>query len=179
MKAYKLEYKDLIMVLRFLTQFGKMCDSNEVSKGMAFWEMQTSMKGGPASNLAVRMAPRGHVLGEYCLPKVGDERSTTYIEYVDYLHKSYATDSNNAKATLEMAALRKVANEICVQFSVILRTKVVQCRFYYPKERTIGIFIDGLPTNMQSLDRMFRGREQDTHLLEIAMITDTLLEQAL
>lgn len=38
----------------------------------------------------------------------------TYVEVLNYLLKSYAIDSNNAKARAEIAALRKAANETSV-----------------------------------------------------------------
>lgn len=86
---------------------------------------------------------------------------------MNYLLTSYATNSNIVKAASEIATLRKVTNETSVQFADVLRTKVVQCENVYLVESTKGIFIDGLPANIQSAVRMFWSREQNAHLLEI------------
>lgn len=47
------------------------------------------------------MTPQGDAQGKYLLPKIGEKQFTTYIETVNYLLKSFATNSNIAKATFE------------------------------------------------------------------------------
>lgn len=52
------------MVLRFLAQFKRACNTNEVLKGMALSVMPNFVQNGPASRLAVRMTFRGNPMGE-------------------------------------------------------------------------------------------------------------------
>lgn len=44
-------------------------------------------------------------------------------------------------------------------------------------ERTKNVFIDGLEDNLQITVRVFKGRVQDAHLLEVAQYADTLPEE--
>lgn len=93
--------------------------------------------------------------------------------------KTYAMDSNIARATSEIAPLRKSSSETSVQFTDVLRITVARRGNGSPEQWKNGIFIDGLPTSIQSAVCMFWGREQDAHLLEIAQYADKLLEQRL
>lgn len=90
---------------------------------------------------------------------------------------SYATDSNTTKATSECAGLEKTSSETSVKFAVVLRSRVARCGIAYLEERTSEMFIDGPPTNTESVAKMFWGRDQDAHLSKTAHYKDTLLEQ--
>lgn len=111
------------------------------------------------------------------LPSIGEEQIPTYVEAVNNLLKSYAADSNIAKATSDVACLKKTSMEALVQFADLLRSKVVHCGNVYPEMRANGGFIDGLPANIRSTLRTAWGHQKDAHLLETAQYADPLLEQ--
>lgn len=117
--------------------------------------MPTFMEDGPVSSLTVRMAPRGDGNHAIPLPKASGEQISTYVEVVNYLLKAYPTDANIAEATSEVASLKKAHLKTSVHFANVLPAKVVRGGNAYPKRRTESIFIDGLPTNAQSADRLF------------------------
>lgn len=114
MKAYKIDGKITITVMKFLAQFKCPCDFNAVSEGMALWIMPNFIKKRLASSMTDRMDPRGDAHGKNLLLKAGEEQITAYVEAVNYLLKSYATNSNITKVTLEIAWLKKVSNETSV-----------------------------------------------------------------
>lgn len=54
-KAYELDDKDPITILRFLVLFKKACVPNNLSEAMALWIISNFLKDGPAYKLAARM----------------------------------------------------------------------------------------------------------------------------
>lgn len=112
------------------------------------------------------------------LPKWGEEQIFVYVKAVSFfLSKSYATGSNIAKETSDIACLEKTPIETSVQFADVFRSKVVCRESSYPEESTKGVFIDGIPANIQGVVVLFWSCEHDAHLLEFAQNADTLLEQ--
>lgn len=105
----------------------------ESQKTIAFWVMASFMKDGLEISLTVRIALRRDEQGKYPLAKIMKEQTMTYAEAVNYLFKSYATDSNISKATdgnlakktLEFASQEKESHETSVQ-AVVQRTKIVR-----------------------------------------------------
>lgn len=76
--------------------------------------MPTFTKDGPASSLTVRMTPHKDEFHTLPLLKTSVKQITTYIEAVNYLLKSFATDANIVKATSKGARLRKATMETSV-----------------------------------------------------------------
>lgn len=94
------------------------------------------MKDGPAFSLTVCMTPYKDNETTHRLPKAGYEQIPMYEKATNFQLKSYARGSIEAKAILEIAALRKAPIKIFVQFADVLRTKVVCCGNAYSKEHT-------------------------------------------
>lgn len=67
---------------------------------------------------------------------------------MNYLLNYYATDSNIAKPTFKIAALRNAVNETSIKFADVLKTKIVRCKIFYLEESTKDVFIDGFPANI-------------------------------
>lgn len=107
MKVNELVYKDPILVLRFLAQLKKACDSNGVFKGMVLFVLTKYMKDAPASSLKVEITPHKDDETTYRLPKTGEEQVFTYVEAMPFFLNSYATESNIAKAKTNIAYLKR------------------------------------------------------------------------
>lgn len=71
MKAYKIDDKYPITIMRLLAQFEHELDSNRVSEDTSICVVPNFMKDGPAASLTFRMSPEEDVLREYPLFKVG------------------------------------------------------------------------------------------------------------
>lgn len=148
MKAYKFDNKNPITVLPFLAQFKRACDSNRVSEGMPLCIVPTFMKDGPVSSLTVEINLYEDDGTTHRLLKAGEKQISTFVEDFNFLIKSYTTESNIAKATLEIAALRKTPIETSVKFVDVLRTTVVRCGNAYSEKSTKKVLIGGLPANI-------------------------------
>lgn len=106
------------------------------------------MKDGPASSFAIQLTPRGD--SALYLPKTDRKQISSYVEAVNYLLKSYATDANIAKASPKEVNLRKAPPETSVQFSDVLRSKDIRCANAYLDERTKGpLLTDYLPIHKE------------------------------
>lgn len=82
MKAYKFDNKDLVKILRFLTQIKRAWDSNRLFKSMALWIMSMFMKDEPECSLTVRMIPHKDDGPTHRLPMASEEQTFTYAEAV-------------------------------------------------------------------------------------------------
>lgn len=127
MKTYRIDNKDSTKEFRFLDQFKRAYEPDEVSGGMSLLVMSIFIKGGKELISKARMTSWGDALGERPLLKVEEEQITIYFKIVNYLLKSYATERNIAEATLEIALLKNAPNGTSVQFADVLRTKFVCC----------------------------------------------------
>lgn len=85
MKAYKFHDKDSIMVLRFLTQLRKACDSNGVFKDRTLHIMLMIMRDGTASCIKVQVTLHKYEGTTYRLPKTGKAQISTDAKAVNFL----------------------------------------------------------------------------------------------
>lgn len=143
---------------------------------MALCTMPTSIKLEPASSLTVRRTLHKDEGTTHKMPKTGEDHISTYVRAVNFLLKSYATDSNIAKATSNIACLKNASMYTSVQFADVLRSKVVRGRSAYLEKRSKEVFIDGVLVNIQSVVRIFWGREQGAHLSQTVQYENTLLQ---
>lgn len=148
MKVYKFDDRNSIRPLRVFAQFKRACDSNGVSENMALCIMLKFSKDRLASSLTARTTLVKDKGVSARLPKAGEEQKSTYVEVVNYLLKSYATDSNIAKATSNKARLKKTWFETSKQFGGLLRSKVSRCGKAYLEDCTKGVCNDGLPASI-------------------------------
>lgn len=102
---------------------------------MALRFIPTFVKDGPVSSLTVRVTPCKVDGTTHRLPMAGEEQIFMYVEAVNSLLKSYATDFNLARATSEVASLKTTPKETSVQFADVFPTKRVCCRNTNPKKR--------------------------------------------
>lgn len=87
--------------------------------------------------------------------KAGGEQISTYVKAICFLLKSYATNSNVAKARSETAALQKTSMKTSVLFADVLRTLVARFEVAYPAKHTKELFIDGLPCSIKVAVKRF------------------------
>lgn len=110
---------------------------------------------GVASSKPVLMTLHKDHGATHRLPMMGKEQFSTHVKAVNFLLESYATSSNIVKAESDIICMKKASIETSVQFSDVLQSKVVRGGNVYPEERTKRLFIDNLPTNNQSVVRIF------------------------
>lgn len=135
------------------------------------------MKEGPRASFNNLLVSIGVSRDAYARPKKGDDKIGTYVEAVNNLLKSNATNANIAKATSEIGRLSEMRNESAVQFADAVRLKAVRCGNAYPDERIKEVFTDDLPVTIRSGVCMFWGLELKAHLTELVQYADTLLDQ--
>lgn len=125
MNPYKIDDADPISVLSFLGQVERACDSNGVSEKVAMWLLQFSIKKFQAASLTIRLTRKQ---GDD-IPNMMDrgrdeqERIHTYIEAVNYLLRSYATDDAKARASSKTESLKKLTHQNAVQYAKVLKNK--------------------------------------------------------
>lgn len=103
--------------------------------------MPIFMKDGPVSCLTIWITAYEDVGTTHRLLNAGKEQIYTYVEAVNFILKSYTTDSNIVTVASKIAALSTALMETSVQFADVLCTKVVRCGDAYPEECTIEVFL--------------------------------------
>lgn len=86
-------------------------NANGFFEGMHLWNMLAAMKDGPALSLTFQINHHKDNETTHRLRRTSEQQVSTYVEAVNVLLKFYATDSNIATATLNMASLKKALIE--------------------------------------------------------------------
>lgn len=145
MKLFMYNDRDLITILTFLVQFKRPCDSNRVPEKLALWILPNFMKAGLCASFNDLIVLIWVSRDAYAMLRADGDRIGTYVEAMNHVMKSYATNANTAKAMSETSRRRKMPIESVVQFKDAVSLKSVTCGNAYPDERIKKVFIDGLP----------------------------------
>lgn len=127
MKPYRFFDNNLVTILSLLGQFKRACDFNKVSKDVVTWVLSFHMAKSPATLLVFRIAPNNEVDSPVPVRQKneGQERIYTYIEAVNNLLNSYATDNVFEKASMEIKFFKKILSQMAVLFFRDIRDKAL------------------------------------------------------
>lgn len=113
---------------------------------MALWTLQNFKKEGSqvsSKNLIVSIGVSRDAKARW---RVGSDKNGTYVENVNHLLNSYATNVNIAKSSFEISMFMKIHNALVVQIADARYLKAVRYEKAYPDEQIKAVLIDVLPT---------------------------------
>ena len=172
MKTNTFDSRDPVSVLSFLSVFRSACDSNGISEGAAMWLFHYFMKKTPAAALSSRLALEPARFARS--PDDAHERLGSYVEVVNYLLATYATDDVIAETVGDILSIRQGKGTTAADFAQTLYDKVLRCGNVYPESQLKGIFVEGLVESVRDNMRVYWGLNRQVTLFQLARYADTL-----
>lgn len=131
-----------------------------------------------AASLTIRLSARKDVdVPALVRRKIkGQGRIYTFVEAVNYLLNSYATENVIAEAASVIKPFMKFHNQTTGLFDKALMDKALRCGNIFPEQCTKSIFVKLLSLNKRDFMRMYWAARSTVHLQQFAQYTGTLMQ---
>lgn len=173
LKETEFDESDPISVLAFLKEFRDACDSIGVHEGVAMWLFPHFMKKPASSSLSARLSSRKSKSSG-----LHDERLSSYVEVVNFMLATYATDDVIARAVKTLENYKQLPGMAPTDFAKRLYTKALRCGMVYEEKRVKSLFVEGLEDAVCDNVRLYWSRNPSEPLTQLARYADTVTKIA-
>lgn len=105
-----------------------------------------------------------------------DGRLSTYVEVVNYLQTTYATDDIIAKAIKELESYEQAPGLFAALYAKIVYTKTLRCGIVCEREKIKSSIYEGLYNSICDNMRVCLGQNPRAPLTELTCYPDTLIK---
>jgi len=181
LQSQKFDGTDPVTVINFLDAFQTACDTNGIHEGAAMWLFQFFLKNPAQATVKARLAadsPRKkkHRIGSSSRRHLSNEteKLCSYVEVVQFLLLTYATDEVIAEAMNDLQAFQQSPSTGAVDFSRKLYQKALRMGNVLPDRVIRSRFIEGLHPGIRDHMRHYYAEHPKVTLGQLARYAESI-----